>query len=115
MVRFAALLAFLLGIPSVVPADFILVEDNRSVEMNYEGAVSRKESPGAPSWDAELSNGGSIRAHQRTAIAPTEISGRGNVLVIMDGGNPQEAISTFDVRFRFDRPTFISLTGQFDG
>lgn len=31
----------------------------------------------------------------------------------LDGGISQEAHSTFDVRFRVARPTFVSLSGQF--
>jgi hypothetical protein len=102
--------------PGAALAALILVEDNRSVEMDYEGDVTRLESPGDPSWNAELNNSsGSISVSQTTTISPTAISGSSQVLVIMDGGNPQEAVSSFDIRFRVDEPTSISLTGQFEG
>jgi hypothetical protein len=114
-----AALTLALSAPSAAAADLILVEDNRFIEINYEGEMTRLSSPGDPIWKASLGgeqdaahHGLPIAGHDST-FSTSAIIGSGNVFTALDAGVFQGATSTFDILFRVDRPTFVSLSGQF--
>ena len=115
-----ATLALVLSVaPSVALADLILVEDNRFIEWNRDGDVTRVEPPEDPSWEwaaQHLPGQGPApgpTTSQRATFSGTRLHASGGTFLTLDGGIVQEAHSTFDVLFRVDRPTFISLGGQF--
>jgi hypothetical protein len=110
-------LAIALSPPLPALADLILVEDNRFIETNYEGEVTRLDSPGAPTWEASLRSfdpeHGLPLADHLSTFSASAISGTGTTSTILDAGTYQGATSAFDMSFRVDRPTLVSLTGEF--
>jgi hypothetical protein len=50
---------------------------------------------------------------QEATFADTTLLASGGAFITRDGGISQDVQSTFDVLFRVDRPTLISLSGQF--
>jgi hypothetical protein len=111
-----AALALALSVPLRALADLILVEDNRFMEINYEGEVTRLDSPGAPTWDANLTIDPELAipfANHLSTFSPGAISGTGMADTTLDAGTYQRVTSAFDMTFRVDRPTFVALMGEF--
>jgi len=115
----AELILILSVVPPIALGDLILVEDNRFLETNYEGTINRLDSPGASTWEASLmgsldpGRGFLPHSDQLSTFSASAISGTGQTFTTQDAGTYTGATSTFDVTFRVDRPTLVSLSGGF--